>query len=293
MSSVIVVGSANVDQVFRVERIPSPGETVLSTGFSTARGGKGQNQAVAAARAGAPTAFIAALGDDAFGSDTRAGLIDDGVDVTGVRSLDAATGTALIAVDSVGENTIIVEAGANRLLVDLQSADAAAIAASSVLAMQLEIPLETVIAAARIARAADTTVMLNAAPIRDLPAELLSSLDILVVNEHEASHLAGERDWRELTEQVPVVVVTLGSEGALLLRRGSGEVRVAAPSVHAVDATGAGDTFCGAFAAGLAEDMELEQALRFAVTAASLSVQSYGAVPSIPLRAQIDAATTR
>ncbi|HOT33058.1 MAG TPA: ribokinase [Rhodoglobus sp.] len=293
MSSVIVVGSANVDQVFRVERIPSPGETVLSTGFSTARGGKGQNQAVAAARAGAPTAFIAALGDDAFGSDTRAGLIDDGVDVTGVRSLDAATGTALIAVDSVGENTIIVEAGANRLLVDLQSADAAAIAASSVLAMQLEIPLETVIAAARIARAADTTVMLNAAPIRDLPAELLSSLDILVVNEHEASHLAGERDWRELTEQVPVVVVTLGSEGALLLRRGSDEVRVAAPSVHAVDATGAGDTFCGAFAAGLAEDMELEQALRFAVTAASLSVQSYGAVPSIPLRAQIDAATTR
>lgn len=293
MSSVIVVGSANVDQVFRVERIPSPGETVLSTGFSTARGGKGQNQAVAAARAGAPTAFITALGDDAFGSDTRAGLIDDGVDVTGVRSLDAATGTALIAVDSVGENTIIVEAGANRLLVDLQSADAAAIAASSVLAMQLEIPLETVIAAARIARAADTTVMLNAAPIRDLPAELLSSLDILVVNEHEASHLAGERDWRELTEQVPVVVVTLGSEGALLLRRGSDEVRVAAPSVHAVDATGAGDTFCGAFAAGLAEDMELEQALLFAVTAASLSVQSYGAVPSIPLRAQIDAATTR
>jgi len=293
VSSVIVVGSANVDQVFRVERIPSPGETVLSTGFSTARGGKGQNQAVAAARAGAPTAFIAALGDDAFGSDTRAGLIDDGVDVTGVRSLDAATGTALIAVDSVGENTIIVEAGANRLLVDLQSADAAAIAASSVLAMQLEIPLETVIAAARIARAGGTTVMLNAAPIRDLPAELLSSLDILVVNEHEASHLAGERDWRDLTEQVPVVVVTLGSEGALLLRRGSDEVRVAAPSVHAVDATGAGDTFCGAFAAGLAEDMELEQALRFAVTAASLSVQSYGAVPSIPLRAQIDAATTR
>ena len=293
MSSVIVVGSANVDQVFRVERIPSPGETVLSTGFSTARGGKGQNQAVAAARAGAPTAFITALGDDAFGSDTRAGLIDDGVDVTGVRSLDAATGTALIAVDSVGENTIIVEAGANRLLVDLQSADAAAIAASSVLAMQLEIPLETVIAAARIARAGGTTVMLNAAPIRDLPAELLSSLDILVVNEHEASHLAGERDWRELTEQVPVVVVTLGSEGALLLRRGSDEVRVAAPSVHAVDATGAGDTFCGAFAAGLAEDMELEQALLFAVTAASLSVQSYGAVPSIPLRAQIDAATTR
>lgn len=220
-------------------------------------------------------------------------MVDDGVDVTGVRSLDAATGTALIAVDSVGENTIIVEAGANRLLVDLQSADAAAIAASSVLAMQLEIPLETVIAAARIARAGGTTVMLNAAPIRDLPAELLSSLDILVVNEHEASHLAGERDWRELTEQVPVVVVTLGSEGALLLRRGSDEVRVAAPSVHAVDATGAGDTFCGAFAAGLAEDMELEQALRFAVTAASLSVQSYGAVPSIPLRAQIDAATSR
>lgn len=289
MTSVVVVGSANVDQVFHVDRIPDPGETVLATGSSTARGGKGQNQAVAASRAGAATAFIAAVGHDAFGDDTREGLSGDGVDVTYLRTVDAPTGTALIAVDVTGENTIIVDAGANRLLVDLSSADATAIANARVLALQLEIPLDTVIAAARLAHSASTVVMLNAAPIRDLPPELLASLDILVVNEHEAAELAGERDWRELVADVPVVVVTLGADGALLLQRDSEEVRVAAPSVTAVDATGAGDTFCGAFAAGVAEGMEYERALRFAVVAASISVESAGAVPSIPNRAQIDA----
>ena len=240
----IVVGSANVDQVFRVERIPQPGETVLASGSSTARGGKGQNQAVASARAGAATTFVGAVGSDAFGHDTRAGLIADSIDVSLLREFDAPTGTALIAVDESGENTIIVDSGANRLLVGLDVADAAAIAASDVLALQLEVPIDTVVQAASLARAAGTVVILNAAPIRDLPPELLANLDVLVVNEHEAAHLAGHRDWRELTQDVPVVVVTLGAEGALLLRRDHDEVRVAAPVVVAVDATGAGDTFC-------------------------------------------------
>ncbi|MEQ1737178.1 MAG: PfkB family carbohydrate kinase, partial [Rhodoglobus sp.] len=193
------------------------------------------------------------------------------------------------AVDDSGENTIIVDSGANRLLVGLDESDAAAIASADVLALQLEIPLETVLEAAGLARATGTTVVLNAAPIRDLPAELLASLDVLVVNEHEAAHLAGDREWPDLTSDVPVVVVTLGARGALLLRRDRDDVSVPAYPVKAVDATGAGDTFCGAFAAAVAEGTDLEAALRFAVAAASLSVETPGAVPSIPLRAAIDA----
>jgi ribokinase len=284
-ASVVIVGSANVDQVFRVRAIPAPGETVLSHGFSIALGGKGQNQAVAAARAGAQTAFIGALGDDAFGSSIRDGLAADGVGAEGVRTADAPTGTALIAVDDSGENTIIVEAGANALL-ELRETDATAIAAADVLVLQLEIPLAVVTAAARIARAGGTRVLLNAAPIRDLPAELLASVDILVVNEHEGAFLARGGAVEALA---PVVIVTLGAAGAVAYENGT-EVRVAAPTVSAVDATGAGDTFCGALAALLAEGAPLADALRFAVAAASLSVQKHGAVPSIPTRPDIDRA---
>ena len=226
-AAVIVVGSANVDQVFRVARIPAPGETVLSTGLTTARGGKGQNQAVAAARAGASTAFVVALGVDGFGDLTRAGLVDDGIDTALVRAVDAPTGTALIAVDDRGENTIIVEAGANAALLDLSEADAAAIAAASVLVMQLEIPLETVVAAAGIARTAGTTVVLNAAPIRDLPDALLGLVDILVVNEHEAAELSRARgghiaEGASETDSLGFAVVA----GSL-----SVEVRGAVPSI--------------------------------------------------------------
>ena len=285
-AAVVIVGSANVDQVFRVTAIPAPGETVLSNGFSIALGGKGQNQAVAAARAGAQTAFIGALGDDAFGSSIREGLAADGVGAEGVRTADAPTGTALIAVDDAGENTIIVEAGANALL-ELRETDATAIAAADVLVLQLEIPLAVVTAAARIARAGGTRVLLNAAPIRELPAELLENVDILVVNEHEGAFLARDGDVAALA---PIVIVTLGAAGAVAYERGSNEVRVAAPVVSAVDATGAGDTFCGALAARLAEGATLGESLRFAVAAASLSVQKHGAVPSIPARGEIDAA---
>jgi ribokinase len=259
---------------------------VLSRGFSTALGGKGQNQAVAAARAGASTAFIGALGDDAFGSSIRAGLLADGIGTSGVREVGAPTGTALIAVDDSGENTIIVEAGANALL-ELRDPDAAAIAAADVLVLQLEIPLATAAHAAALARAAGTRVLLNAAPIRELPAELLANTDILVVNELEGEFLARDRDVSSLA---PVVIVTLGAAGAVAYRAEEPEVRVPAPAVSAVDATGAGDTFCGALAARLAEAAPLADALRFAVAAASLSVQKAGAVPSIPMRGEIERA---
>ena len=244
-AAVIIVGSANIDQVFRVTTIPEPGETVLSHGFSIALGGKGQNQAVAAARAGASTAFIAALGDDGFGRSIREGLAADGIDTAGVRTVGAPTGTALIAVDESGENTIIVEAGANARL-ELSDEDAAAIAAADVLVLQLEIPLGTVTAAARAARAAGTRVVLNAAPIQELPPELLDTVDILVVNEHEGAFLSRGGDVGRLA---PIVIVTLGAAGAIAHETGGNGVAVHAPKVSAVDATGAGDTFCGALAA--------------------------------------------
>jgi ribokinase len=287
-ASVVVVGSANVDQVLRVSRIPGPGETVLSHGLTMARGGKGQNQAVAAARAGADVSFIAALGDDGFGTLTRDGLAADGVDTAAVRTAALPTGTALIAVDDSGENTIIVEAGANALLV-LDDNDRAMITAASAVLLQLEIAEPTVLDAAQTAHGAGALVVLNAAPMRDLPDTLLAAVDVLIVNEHEAALLAAAHPERELADLVPVVVVTLGGAGAVLSRRGEPDVRVAAPSVTVVDTTGAGDTFCGAFGAALAAGSEMDAAVRFAVAAGSLAVESAGAVPSIPFRAAIEA----
>lgn len=296
MSGIVVVGSANIDQVFRVERIPSPGETVLSQGLNTALGGKGQNQAVAAARAGVATTFIGAVGNDGFGEMVRAGLAADSIDVSHLKTTDKPTGTALIAVDPTGENTIIVEAGANNDVANLTSEDSAAISAASALMMQLEIPLATVIESARIARAVGTQVILNAAPIQALPKELLDNLDILIVNEHEAAELARDNGLsadlegvgERLLSLVSTVIVTLGSKGAALHRVGSEPVVVPAHRVTAVDATGAGDTFCGAFAAGVVEGMMMDDALRFAGAAASISVENHGAVPSIPHRAAIE-----
>jgi ribokinase len=297
MSGIVVVGSANIDQVLRVERIPLPGETVLSHGLSTALGGKGQNQAVAAARAGVATTFIGAVGADSFGEMVRAGLIGEKIEVSQLRTSDKPTGTALIAVDGTGENTIIVEPGANSDMTTLTSADSAAISTASALVMQLEIPLDTVIEAARIARAVGTRVILNAAPMQALPPALLDTLDVLIVNEHEAAELARDNGLafeleglgERLLTLVPTVIVTLGAKGASLHRLGSDELLVPAHRVTAVDATGAGDTFCGAFAAGIVQGMTADGALRFAGAAASISVQSHGAVPSIPMRDAIDA----
>ncbi len=286
---VVVVGSANVDQVLSVDRIPAPGETVLAHGMSTARGGKGQNQAVAAARAGARTTFIGAIGNDTFGDETLAGLTGDGIDVSFVRRVDAPTGTALIAVDRAGENTIIVEPGANAHLKQLSSDEVTAIGQADVLLVQLEIPMDMVVAASVAAHSRGTTVILNAAPMALVPDALIAALDILIVNEHEAALLATQRSVDELTDLVPIVIVTLGPHGAIAYRAGMDDVHVRAPRVVAVDATGAGDTVCGALAAALAEGLELSRALEFAVTAASLSVETFGAVPSIPHREAIEA----
>lgn len=299
---VVVVGSANLDLVYRVPRIPGPGETLLATSASEHEGGKGNNQVIAAARSGAAATFIAALGDD-----SAAGRLERTLDAAGVRILtrraDAPTGTALITVDDAGENAIVVNSGANALLTELTVGERVAIEATDTLLMQLEIPLETVAAAARCAHAAGVRVVLNAAPARELPDSLLELIDLLVVNEHEAMLLAGgtgessaalpvaalaEALAAELLTRVRSVVITLGAEGALVAERDAAPILLPAARVTAVDTTGAGDTFCGALVAALSLGRTLPEACEFAAIAAAISVQRAGAVPSIPMADEID-----
>lgn len=293
-AGVTVLGSANMDVVFTVERIPQPGETLLATSADRYPGGKGLNQAVAAARAGASTTFIGALGTDENGDALEATMAEAAISSALVRRRPEPTGQAFIVVDSSGENTIIVASGANATVTALADGDRAAIASSVVLLMQLELPLQVVLSAAREAQSGGVVVMLNAAPARELPRELLERLDYLIVNEHEACLIGGSDDLdtasSTLASQVGRLIVTLGPDGSVLFDRGAEVGRVAAPRVAAVDTTGAGDTFCGAFAAAISEGRDLLDAASFATAAAALSVQAIGAVPSVPQRSAIDAA---
>jgi len=277
-----VVGSANLDLVYRVAALPEPGETILATGSSRHPGGKGNNQVIAVARAGAPVAFVASIGADANGDELVAVLEAAGVELH-LRRPQAPTGTALIVVDDHAENSIVVDSGANAELVDLTDVELAVVAAADVLLMQLETPVPTVVAAARAARAAGTMVVLNAAPFQPLPVDLLDAVDLLVVNELEAAALG------DGARSVPSLVVTLGSRGAVVSERGRPDVEVPAPRVEAVDTTGAGDTFCGALVAALCGGSTLADAARFAVLAGALAVQRAGAVSSIPTREEIEA----
>lgn len=306
--SVTVLGSANLDFVYTVERIPSPGETVLATASTSVPGGKGNNQATAVARAGSQTAFISALGTDDAGDRLAASLAEDGIELH-LRRLDAPTGTAIITVDRQAENAIVVDSGANGLLVGLTAGEREVVAAAGLLLLQLETPLATVTEAALVAQRAGTTVVLNAAPIRSLPPELLMAVDVLIVNEHEAAHLAADVHGTfravgdaagEISEVALAqllcglgmsVIITLGAHGAMVSVPGQLPRHVAGIKVDAVDTTGAGDTFCGALiaeldrstASNVASDLEaLIGAATFATAAAALSVQRAGAVPSIP-----------
>ncbi len=300
--SVVVLGSANLDVVIALQRIPSPGETVLTDTISRGCGGKGANQAVAAARAGAATTFLGAVGNDDAATLLLDGLSGAGADVSAVRRTDGPSGTAYVMVDTHGENAIVVIGGANAGYTDLTEAEADTIRRAEVLLMQLEVPIETVTAAATIARAAGVRVMLNAAPYAELPADLLEQLDLLIVNEHEAALTAGVQGTPEqvaaevaaaILKSVPGVLITLGAAGSLLATRGAQPVRIDAPRVTAVDTTGAGDTFSGAYAAATVEGQAATERLRFAGAAAALAVQKRGAVDAIPDRARIDEALSR
>ncbi len=299
---VVVVGSANVDVVVDVPRHPRGGETILGGELRRSPGGKGANQAVAAARAGgADTVLVGALGRDDGAELLLRSLAGAGVRTDGVPRVGAPTGTALITVSTDGENAIVVAPGANdRVTVDDGAREL--IASADVVLAQLEIPVETVVAAAG-ARRPGVPFVLNAAPSRDLPDAVWRAVDVLVVNEHEAADLAGRGGEnpaeepselaRVLLSRVPAVVVTLGGEGSLVARRGRLDVRVPGIEVVAVDTTGAGDTFCGVLAAELARGVDLAEAARVAGVAGALAVTRPGAQEAAPHRAEVLATLRR
>lgn len=290
---VVVVGSANMDLVAQVARIPGPGETLLATGFARGAGGKGANQAVAAARAGgARVTMVGAVGHDEDGRTLRAALESDGVDTSTLVWSEEPTGMALISVDPRGENTIVVVDGANGALSELDEAQRAAVAAADVVLMQLEVPMGLLLDAAR-ARGEGALLVLNAAPSATVADELLETLDVLVVNEHEAKDLSGVDDLDEavdtLSARVDTLVVTLGAAGSLVCS-GKERVTVAAVAAQAVDTTGAGDTFVGVLGARLAAGDDVVEAARWGAAAAALTVQRPGAQAAIPTHAETERA---
>jgi ribokinase len=294
--AVVVVGSANVDQIVRVASLPQSGQTLLARELSTGAGGKGLNQAVAAARTGVTTAFVGAVGDDAVADVCVRALVAAGVQTAGVRRVPGPTGLALVTVDDLGANTIVVAAGANDRVAALEPGDRALVEAARICLLQLEIPLSAVVEAATVAHDAGVRVVLNAAPARTLPDSLRQMVDVLIVNEGEARELAGgaagepEAAGRALLSWARSVVVTLGESGALCLD-GSGAVHHArSPAVQAVDTTGAGDTFAGVLAAALAAGAPLAIAADAACVAGSLAVQRPGAAAAAPDRFELAAA---
>lgn len=296
---VIVVGSLNMDLVVRMPQIPRPGETLLGGVFKTFPGGKGANQAVAAARLGAHVTMIGCVGGDAFGQEMRDTLTAEGIDTTHVLvHPESATGVALIQVDAKGQNSIAVASGAN---FQLTSADVEkamqAIENFDVLVMPLETPLETIYTAAKIASQRGTKVLLNPAPAQMLKPDLLELVDVLLPNEYEAALMTGSpslqsaADVRSAAEKllslgVKNLMVTMGSQGAMLFD-GQMESNISACPVQAVDTTAAGDCFVGALAVGLCEGKSLLSAAEFASAASAISVTRDGAQPSLPRREEV------
>lgn len=293
MTAIAVLGSTNMDLVAYVPKAPRLGETVTGRAFRTVPGGKGANQAVAAARSGAQVVMIGAVGADEFGVRLRSALTADGIDTAALRTVEGASGTAHITVDDEGGNSIIVIPGANARVTGLEAGDETRIAAADALLLQLELPLEAVLAGALAARAHGVRTLLTPAPVQPLPAGLLAATDLLVPNEHEAAALTGLTDPGQcaaaLLDAVPEVVITLGAAGVLYAARGREPLSVPAPRVRAVDTTAAGDTFVGALAVALGEGRPMPEALRWASAAAALSVQRHGAQDSMPTRAETDA----
>jgi len=296
---IVIVGSSGTDMIIKLERIPRPGETLLGGEFHITGGGKGANQAVSAARAGGKVAFVARLGQDDFGDQAKAAFANEGINVEHIyRDRKVSTGVALIFVDQHGENSIGVAPGANGRLspADLKKARKI-FAGASVMVVQLEIPLDTVQTAAVLAAKSGARVILNPAPARALPDELLRHVSILTPNETEAELLTGikvDSDSAAVkaasvlrARGVQTVILTLGARGALVATSDGSPQLVPGFKVKAVDSTGAGDVFNGALAVALAEEQPLIDAVRFANAAAAISVTRLGAQPSAPSRREI------
>lgn len=284
---VVVIGSTNTDLVVTVPHLPVPGETVLGSDLRQVAGGKGANQAVAAARLGGDVTFIGRVGDDSYGQRTIANLQAEGISTQYLRVTPGVpSGTALISVHATtGENAIVVAPGANsRLTPDDIAAATVAIAAAQVVVLSLEIPLQTVLAAASLARTHGRLVILNPAPAQSLPASLLAQVDVLTPNEKELEALGGIQTL--FNAAVKTVITTLGANGARL-QTSQETLVIPAPRVTAVDTVAAGDCFTGALAVELARGTDLPSAARFATTAASLKVTRHGAQSGMPTRAQV------
>ena len=292
-AKVVVIGSSNTDMTIKGDRLPKPGETVLGGEFRMGPGGKGANQAVAARRLGADVSFICKVGRDIFGDNAISGYQKEGIDCSRILRSDKASGTALILVDGNAENCIAVAPGANA---DLTPEDVDSVAdvirSADYLILQLEIPVESVLRAAKIAHEAGVYVILNPAPACHLPEELFGYISLITPNQTESALLSGVEDNLDAAVErlmqlgVKDVVVTLGSKGSLVISEGT---RTLVPSlkVKAVDTTAAGDTFCGALCVALSEGCSLVDAAGFATKASALTVQKMGAQDSIPFRSDI------
>ena len=297
--NLVVLGSINADHILNLESFPTPGETVTGNQYQVAFGGKGANQAVAAGRSGAKIAFIACTGNDDTGERVRKQLASDNIDIAPVSVVEGeSTGVALIFVNAEGENVIGIHAGANAALTtERVNAQREIIANAEALLMQLESPVESVLAAAEIAHQNHTTVVLNPAPARVLSDELLALVDIITPNETEAEKLTGVRVENDddaaraakvlHDKGIGTVIITLGSRGVWASVNGEGR-RVPGFKVKAIDTIAAGDTFNGALVTALLEGKRMDDAIRFAHAAAAIAVTRKGAQPSVPWRKEID-----
>ena len=288
--NILVIGSSNTDMTIRASRLPAPGETILGGEFKMGRGGKGANQAVAAKRLGGNVTFECKVGNDVFGNESVQAYAAEGMDISRILRSEKPSGTALIMVDDSGENCISVAPGANG---DISVEDIRSIAdlirSASYLILQLEIPVAAVVEAAHIAHEAGVCVILNPAPATKLPESIFADIDILTPNQTETAILTGISDDPDkavarLAELgVGRIVMTRGSKGSAVYENGKCTL-VDACKVNAIDATAAGDTFCGALCVGLSEGLDLVEAARFATRASALTVQKMGAQESIPYR---------
>ncbi|KJF93648.1 ribokinase [Photobacterium angustum] len=299
MSKLVVLGSVNADHVLQVPSFPRPGETLHGRNYQVIPGGKGANQAVAAARLNADIGFIACVGDDAFGMLMHDNFVKDGIDVRGVKTeVGTPTGIAMIQVSDCGENSICLSAEANNKLTEQAiESDLDTIRQAEYLLMQLETPMCGIEKAAKVAKLANTTVILNPAPARELSDKLLACVDVITPNETEAEVLTGVTVTDNQSAQqaadilhgkgIKTVMITLGAKGVWLSQNGSGDI-ISGFRVEATDTTAAGDTFNGALVTGLLEDLALESAIKFAHAAAAISVTRFGAQTSIPTREEVD-----